>query len=240
MPLEEHLVAGLAVVLAAEEVVEPDLVQAGRRRVGRDVAADAEPWPVGPGHHDGGVPPDVGADPALDVLVAGEPGLALGRDRVDVVGAAQPGHADLLLAGTLQQPEHHVARAVAAAGADHAVERLHPLTGLVRVDIGQLGGQPVTDDGVTLASGGHEVSSPSVLVVRRSAASCDSVVQTNRGTCARAAHLYPQVTSAVARTGTLRASLAGSTLHVTVSPCQSGVHRELTRPRRRANGSNRR
>ncbi len=30
VPLEEHLVAGLAVVLAPEEVVEADLVQAGR------------------------------------------------------------------------------------------------------------------------------------------------------------------------------------------------------------------
>ena len=63
----------------------------------------------------------------------------------------------------------------AAAVAEHfgRVEGLHPLTSLVRVDIGQLGRQPVTDDGVTLASGGHEVPSPSVLVVRRSAASCD-------------------------------------------------------------------
>jgi hypothetical protein len=41
--LEEDLVAGLAVLLAAEEVVEADLVERGRRRVGRDVPADAEP-----------------------------------------------------------------------------------------------------------------------------------------------------------------------------------------------------
>src|SRR5487761_1275311 len=137
------------------------------------LAADAEPGPVRPGHHHGRVPPDVGADAALDVLVAGEPGLALRRDRVDVVGATQDGHADLLLAGALQQPEHDVPGPPAAAGADHAVEGFHPFTGLVWVDVGQLGRQPVADDGVTLASGGHGVPSPSVLGARRSAASCD-------------------------------------------------------------------
>ena len=161
VPLEEHLVAGLAVVLAVEEVVEADLVQAGRGGVGGDVPAHAEAGPVGPGHHDGGVPPDVGADPPLDVLVAGEPRLALGRDRVDVVGAAQARHADLLLTGPLQQPEHHVPGPGPATGAHHAVERVDPVPGLVRVDVRQLRGQPVADDGETLASGSHGMSSPS-------------------------------------------------------------------------------
>ena len=150
--LDEDLVAGLAVVLAAEEVVEADLVQAGRRGVGGDVPADAEARPVGAGHHDRRVPPDVGADPALGVLIAGEPGLALGRDRVDVVGAAQAGHADLLLPGALEQPEHHVPGPGPAAGAHHVVERLQPLPGLVGVDVGKLGGQTVADDRVALAS----------------------------------------------------------------------------------------
>ena len=75
-------------VLAAEEVVEAHLVERGRRGVGGDVPADADRL-VRPRDHDRGVPADVGADAALDVLVAREPGLALGRDAVDVVGAAQ-------------------------------------------------------------------------------------------------------------------------------------------------------
>ena len=98
-------------------------------------------------HHDRGVPPDVGADPALDVLVAGEPRLALGRDRVDVVGAAQRGHADLPLPGPLEQLEHQVARPVRPAASTTRVERLEPLAGLGRVDVGELAGQPVADDG---------------------------------------------------------------------------------------------
>src|SRR3712207_8642338 len=49
---------------------------------------------------------DVRPHAPLDELVAGEPRLALRRDRVDVVGAAQRGHADLLLAG---RSEEHTA-----------------------------------------------------------------------------------------------------------------------------------
>ena len=59
---------------------------------------------------------------ALDVLVAGEPRLALGRDRVDVVGAAQRRDADALLAGALAAAQHQVARAV-RAGVRHERRR---------------------------------------------------------------------------------------------------------------------
>src|SRR5262249_37394335 len=84
-----------------------------------------------------------------------------GRDRVDVVGAAQAGHAHLLFTGPLQQPEHHVAGAGAAAGPDHRVERLDPFTGLFGVYVRQLAGQAVADDREALASGGHGGASPS-------------------------------------------------------------------------------
>src|ERR1039457_3757038 len=166
VPLEEYLVAGLAVLLAVEEVVEPDLVQAGRGGVGGDVPADAHARAVGPGHHDGGVPPDVRADPALRVLVAGEPRFALGGDGVDEVGAAQSRHTDLLLTGPLQQAQHHVPGAGPASGAHHVVERLDPFPSLVRVDVGQLGGKPVADDRETLTSGSHGISSPSAVAGR--------------------------------------------------------------------------
>ncbi len=153
--LEVHLVPGLAVVLAAEEVVEADLVQAGRRGVGSDVPAHAQARAIGPAHHDRCVPADVGADAAFYELVAGEPGLALGRDRVDEVGAAKSGNADLLLARPLQQAQHDVPGAGPPMGPDDVIEGLHPFPGLVRIDIRQLGGQSVADDGEALASGGH-------------------------------------------------------------------------------------
>jgi hypothetical protein len=118
-------------------VVEADLVEAGRRRVRRDVPADSEVL-VGPRHGDGRVPPDVGADPALDELIAREPRLALGRDRVDVVGAAQRRHADLAFAGPLQQLQHQVARAAPAGDVDRRVERREPLLGLFGVNVREL------------------------------------------------------------------------------------------------------
>ena len=121
--LDVDLVTAAGVVLAAEEVVEADLVEAGGRLVRRDVAAHLEALAVGARHHDRGVPADERADPALDVLVAGEPRLALGRDGVDVVGAAQRRDADLLLAGALEQPQHDVAGSLAAALVDHARRR---------------------------------------------------------------------------------------------------------------------
>ncbi len=121
-------------VLAAEEVVEADLVQRRGRRVRGDVAADADGL-VRSGHHDRRVPSDVGPDPALDVLVAREPWLAFRRDRVDVVRAAQRGHADLASARTLQQLEHEEPSPLTAIGVDGRVERLQPLPGLVRIDV---------------------------------------------------------------------------------------------------------
>ena len=162
--LDVDLVAAAGCVLAAEEVVEADLVEAGRRLVGRDVAADLEALAVGAGDHDRGVPADERADPALDVLVAGEPRLALGRDRVDVVGAAERRDTDLLLAGPLEQPQHDVAGPVAAALLEHAVEGLEPVAGLLGVDVGQLGGEALVDHRGTRAArprccGGVVVSS---------------------------------------------------------------------------------
>ena len=145
VPLDVDLVAAAGGVLALEEVVEADLVEAGGGLVGGDVTADLEALAVGAGDHHGGVPPDEGPDPPLDVLVAGEPGLPLGRDRVDVVGAAQGRHPDLGLPGPLEQPQHHVARALAAALADQGVERVDPVGGLVGVDVRELGRQPLVD-----------------------------------------------------------------------------------------------
>ena len=95
---------------AAEEVVEADLVERGRRGVGRNVAAHTDSRTLSAVHHDGGVPPDPGPVATLDLLVAGEPRLQLGRDGVDVVGRRQRRDGHPLFAGAFQQPQHQVAR----------------------------------------------------------------------------------------------------------------------------------
>ena len=58
---------------------------------------------VGLDHHHRRVPADEGADAALDVLVAGEERLLLGRDGVDVRRGHRGRRADLQLAGPLEQ-----------------------------------------------------------------------------------------------------------------------------------------
>jgi len=67
-----------------EEVIERDLVERGRRGIGRDVPADAVALLVCPDHHRHRVPADDALDTALDVAVAGIRRLLLRRDGVDV------------------------------------------------------------------------------------------------------------------------------------------------------------
>jgi hypothetical protein len=82
---------------------------------------------------------------ALDVFVAGEPRLQLGRDGVDVVGGRQRRDRDALLTGTLQQAQHQVARPRRPRALQQVVEGLQPLGGLLRVDVGQVGRHTFAD-----------------------------------------------------------------------------------------------
>ena len=145
--LEVHLVAGLAVVLAAEEVVEADLVERRARRERGQVPADARRPVVGPADHHRRVPADEGADAALDVLVAREPRLLLGRDRVDVGRRHLRGQAHLLLPGPLEQLQQQELGARLPLALEDRVERVDPLGRLLGIDVGQLLGEPVEDHG---------------------------------------------------------------------------------------------
>ena len=151
--LEEDLVAEAAVGLAAEEVVEADLVERGRAGVGREVPADALGARVGPRHHDGGVPADVGPDAPLLVLVAGEPRLGVGRDGVDVGRRDGGREVDLLGARPLQELHEQVARPGPAAGVDDGVERVEPLLRLARIGVGDLVADPVEQHHPTVPAG---------------------------------------------------------------------------------------
>ncbi len=161
--LEEDLVAGLAVrVLAPEEVVEAHVVQRRGRGEGGDVPTDADTRALRPGDHHGRVPAGRVEDLALDLLVAGEEGLVLGRDGVDVVRAAHLGHGDTLLAGALDQAEHQVAGALAPPLVDGRVKRLQPFRGLLGIEVRDLTRKAANDDRVAIGSGSHAVPSLSV------------------------------------------------------------------------------
>ncbi len=145
--LDVDRVAGLAVVLAPEEVVEADLVEARARGEGREMPPDPVGVLVRPDDHDGGVPADERSDAALDQLIAGEPGLTLGGDRVDVGRAHRRGEADLQLAGPLEELADEEPRPGLAVDVDDAVEAVEPLLRLFGVDVGKLVHEPVEDHG---------------------------------------------------------------------------------------------
>jgi hypothetical protein len=153
--LEEDLVAAAGVVRPAEEVVEAHFVQRRRGGVAGDVAADGDARALRAMHHDRGVPADDLADALLEGLVARERGLALRRDGVDVVGAAQAGHTDVPLGGATQQRQHQVARPVAARLIHDVVEGLDPLGRLVGIGVDVLGGESAGEQRISVTSWGH-------------------------------------------------------------------------------------
>ena len=131
-------VAGQPIFFALEEVVEPHLVQRGRRGEGGQVAADSIGPLVGPHHHDCGVPPDEGPDAALDVLVAGEERLVGSGDGVHIRCLHRARQARAQLVGPVEEPAQQISAPLPARGADHRVEAVEPLAGFFGVGVGQL------------------------------------------------------------------------------------------------------
>ena len=105
--------------------------------------------------HDGGVPSDVGADAAFEVLVAGEPRLFVGRDGVDVGGRDSGREADLGCSRPLEQLHEQEPGPVTTALLDDGVEGVEPLLGLGRVDVGNLVRVTVEDHPAILAPQGR-------------------------------------------------------------------------------------
>ena len=156
--LEEHVVAAAGVVLAAEEVVEADLVEGGNRGVGRDVSADLDAGALGARHLDGGVPSDPAAVFALHGFVAGEVRLLVNGDGVDVGGRVFLGELNAVAARFVQHVQQDVACAGAALFVDEPGQGLNPFGGLLGVVVGNLRNQAV-DDGVGLVELAHGVPS---------------------------------------------------------------------------------
>src|SRR5699024_9311812 len=109
------------------------------------MAAHAQFGPVGPRHHDRGVPPDITADTAFDLFVAGVLRLSFGREGVDVIGAAQRCLPHALSSRARQSAQHHIACSTTVFFVDQLVERRDPLLGFFWVDVWKLGWQALMD-----------------------------------------------------------------------------------------------
>jgi hypothetical protein len=134
--LEVDDVGIVAGVLAAEEMIEANLVERRGRRVRRDVAADAFRRPVAAHDHRHRVPADEALDPPLDFLAAGERRLLLRTDRVDVRGDRRERQADPLHAGVMPEGGQQPLHAATVPLLDDVVERLTPLALFNRLDLG--------------------------------------------------------------------------------------------------------
>ena len=146
--LEVDDVGVAAGVLAAEEVIERDLVERRRRGVGRDVAADAVRLAIGAHDHRQRVPADQALDAALDLAVARIRHLLVGGDRVDVGRGRRERHADAGLRGRGRAARRAAAstRPLSPCSQD-VVERLEPLAGFDGLEGGGVGGCDVLHDG---------------------------------------------------------------------------------------------
>ena len=232
MALEEDLVAAVALVLAAEEVVEAHVVERGGGGEGGDVAADADARALRAGDHHRRVPAGRVEDLALDLLVAGEERLVLGGDGVDVVRAAHLGHGHALLAGALDQPEHQVAGPLTAALVDGGVERVEPLLGLLGIEVRDLAGKAANDDRVAIGSGSHAVPS---LFGGAVTAGCVPWCLRRSPSCTagRKRHLYRGVTQACETSGPRSASVGRVGQIATLRPSRDAFARPFGSERRR-------
>src|SRR5688572_23871548 len=127
MALEIDDVAVVAIALAAEEVVEPDLVQRGGGGERRNVAADAFLELVRLDDHRQRVPADEALDAALDLAATGKRRLLAGGDGIDVRGVRREGLLDVVASGVIAEFAKEAADSCGAAGLKHVIERLQPL-----------------------------------------------------------------------------------------------------------------
>ena len=123
------------VVASMEEMVEAHLEQIGRARIAGDVAAQLAIRLVGAHHHRQRVPAHEGTQALLDREVAGEGGLRLDRDRVDVRGVELGLPADLLLPCHARQFTQHEARTLGAMRLHQRQEGLAPFRAFGGVDV---------------------------------------------------------------------------------------------------------
>ena len=137
--LDVEAVAAVVFALAVPEMVEPGAEHRGdgceRADVAAQVAAVGRVQPVGLDHHGHRVPAHVGAQPLLDLEVAGAALLLRGLDRVDITRGGGERHVDALLPRLLEQLFDQEVAPLGALGLDDGGERVDPLTGFLRVRV---------------------------------------------------------------------------------------------------------
>ena len=149
--LHVDVIAGEAIVFALPKVIEAHVVERRRRCERRKVSANAVGNFVGSDDHGRGVPANEGANTTFDVFVAGEEGLVLRRNGVQVRGPHRGWRADLGFLSAGEKLRHDEARSLATSAPSDGVEGLKPLFRLVWVDVGELKGEVIGHTASSLA-----------------------------------------------------------------------------------------
>ncbi len=119
----------------AEEMVEADFEQVGGRRVAGDVAAQFAMRLVGAHHHGQGVPAVDAGDALFHGQIAGEGGLLVGGNGVEVRGAGLAVGAQAQRRGVAEQVVQHIARALGTFRLYQRLQRIAPFGGFGGVGI---------------------------------------------------------------------------------------------------------
>ena len=125
-------------------MVEADFVQRRRRGERRDMSADAGLFLVCAQHHRDRVPADEALDAALDLLAAGERHFLIGRQRVDIRRVRGERKPDAATARVLAELQRATARPRRAIGLKDVVERIQPLGGFNRLEVGDVIGSDIS------------------------------------------------------------------------------------------------
>ena len=117
-------------------MVEPNLEEGGRRRVGGNMTTDGTFPPVGPDDHGHGVPPDDALNAPLGFPVARERNLSLARDGVDVGRVGREGNLHPSAVRVDPQLMEKLPDALGTLAMEHIVERLQPFPRFLHIYFG--------------------------------------------------------------------------------------------------------
>ncbi len=153
MRLEVHQVSRLA---GAEEMVEADLEEIGRRGIACDVAAELRVFAIGAHHHGERVPAHDRRNAALELEIARELRLVGERDGILIGRVQDRRKRHTACPRVVQEPPQQEGRALTALGLHQRIERVEPFPRLHGVRVGRVhapeGG---TDDGREVGHAAH-------------------------------------------------------------------------------------
>ena len=134
MPLGKEDV-GIRTVVAAEEMIEADLIQRGRRRVRRDVPANALFCLVRPHDHRRRIPSDEALDAALHIGVARHQRVLVGRNRVDVRRVGRERQLDAAFGRVKRQLTKEARDFDGAAALQNIIKGIEPFAGFDGIEL---------------------------------------------------------------------------------------------------------